>query len=106
MAFLGKYKNAIIEVTFRYNEMKEDWHTQCFRIARLISPSVTVPTNLLSLSITNPMPINLFFSRTSTAFSIVSVKYNVDFSQPFITLTFLILIFIKKSRPPEHLQQQ
>jgi len=33
MAFLSKFKNVVIEVTFRYKEMKEDWHTQCFRIA-------------------------------------------------------------------------
>jgi hypothetical protein len=33
MAFDGKFKNIIIEVTFRYNNMTEPWHTQCFRIA-------------------------------------------------------------------------
>jgi len=33
MAYLSNFKNVIIEVTFRYNEMKEDWHTHCFRIA-------------------------------------------------------------------------
>ena len=27
MAFFGDYKNVVIEVSFRYNEMKEDWHT-------------------------------------------------------------------------------
>jgi hypothetical protein len=33
MAFVANYKNVIIEVSFRYNKMTLDWHTQCFRIA-------------------------------------------------------------------------
>jgi hypothetical protein len=33
MAYLGQFKNAVIEVKFRYNKMTLDWHTHCFRIA-------------------------------------------------------------------------
>ena len=42
MSYQGFHaKNLVIEVTFRYGEMTEPWHTQCFRIAADRRPAIT-----------------------------------------------------------------